>query len=291
MSTAFSPSSPRDPRLASLLVVTRDWTRRSSFMVTSTIPPFLSKSTCLTVPTSRPPTRTGAPVFRPLMSDMRAFSSYLRAQGEPPPPPTYTMVMASTTRLTMATTPTRSSVQVRALDRFISPPHSACHGKAWSGQELADVGIARLLQVVGRALELHLALLQHQELGPLEDRQVVHHAGDELPVPPHDEGAGHVEGVAELVGDEDGGHSVQVAHLDDEVGDGGGGDGVQARGGLVIKDDAGPRGQGPGHGHPPALAPGQLRGHAVVELVELDEPQHLAHAVLDLVLAEGVLQQ
>ncbi len=75
MSTAFSPSSPSAPRVTVLCVVTRDRTRRSRRISTSTIPlPSGAKSTLVTVPTSTPPTRTGAPCFSPLTSDISAFT-------------------------------------------------------------------------------------------------------------------------------------------------------------------------------------------------------------------------
>src|SRR5207247_6315333 len=91
-------------------------------MSTSTSPLPFANSTFVTVPTSTPPTRTGAPGLSPLTSFMVALSVYFRAQGEPPPDPMYRMVPARTNRLTMTTTPTRSSVQVRAFLSAISPP-------------------------------------------------------------------------------------------------------------------------------------------------------------------------
>ena len=61
--------------MASLSVVTRSFTRRSSRIVTSTIPePPPAKSTWVTVPTSTPPTRTGEPDFRPFTSFMSALT-------------------------------------------------------------------------------------------------------------------------------------------------------------------------------------------------------------------------
>src|SRR6185295_14116252 len=112
------------------------------------------------------------------------------------------MAKARMKRLNSTTTPPRSSVQVRALDLFI--------GGSLSGKELTYVGVPRGLELAGRALEMHLALPQHQELGAGQEGRVLEPAEDELPVLAEDEGARHVEGVAQLVGDQDRGHPVQV---------------------------------------------------------------------------------
>src|SRR6185295_5506052 len=140
------------------------------------------------------------------------------------------MAKARMKRLASTTTPTRNSVQLRAaLDLSM----------AWapSGKELTNVGIAGRLEVVRRALEVDLPFPQHQELGAGEQARLLEPAEAELLVIAKDEGPGHVESVAELMGNEDGGDAIQVAHLDDQVGDGGGGDGVEAGGGLVVQHE------------------------------------------------------
>src|SRR5438552_16489579 len=114
------------------------------------------------------------------------------------------MVPARTQRLTIATTPTLSSVQLSAFLSAISPSqrfsiprfttadqeHGAAQRRRAVGgsrggrerpswilrecppyllrQELADIRVGRGLQLVGRALEEHLALAQHHELRSLE---------------------------------------------------------------------------------------------------------------------------
>jgi hypothetical protein len=62
---------PSEPRVARLSLVMRSRTRRSRRITTSTMPRGAS-STRRTVPTSTPPSRTGAPGFSPLTSDMSA---------------------------------------------------------------------------------------------------------------------------------------------------------------------------------------------------------------------------
>jgi hypothetical protein len=65
-STAASPSSDTDPRVANEVVVIRGRFSFSTSITTSTRSP--TNSTPVTDPTSTPATRTGAPSFKPATS-------------------------------------------------------------------------------------------------------------------------------------------------------------------------------------------------------------------------------
>src|SRR5262245_30743005 len=110
-------------------------------------------------------------------------------------------------RLVSTTRPTRSSLQVRAL--LLSMVGTPWFPPA-SGKELAKVGIARGRELVGAALEDHGPVAEHEELRAGDELEVlVAHELRLVPGTLH-ERARHVEGVAELVGDEDRAHPVEV---------------------------------------------------------------------------------
>ena len=57
---------------------------------------------------------------------------------------------------------------------------------------------------------------------------------------------------------------------------------VERAEGLIEQKHARPHGQRPGQRHALALSARELRGQAVREAVEVDEPQQLTHALVDL---------
>ncbi len=85
----------------------------------------------------------------------------------------------------------------------------------------------------------------------------------------------HKKGVAQLMSDQDRAHPLQVAQLDDLFIDGDSRYRVEPRCRLVVQQDPRLRGHGPGDRHPAALAARELRGTAVDELAESNEPEHL----------------
>jgi hypothetical protein len=86
---------------------------------------------------------------------------------------------------------------------------------------------------------------------------------------------GEGEGVLEAVGDEERGSVGCIALLDDEVDDGGGGDGIEAAGGGVVQDEVGLGDDGAGDGDAATHAAGELGWELVDGLGELDELEDL----------------
>ena len=130
-------------------------------------------------------------------------------------------------------------------------------------QELPDVRVRRRLQLVGRALE-HAPCPSRsiRNSVPSRRRHVVHHARDVLVVLLDTNVRATLKASRswwvtriELT-------PSRSRTLHDQVGDGGGGDGVEAGGGLVVEHDLRARGQGARHRHPAPLAAGELGGHA-----------------------------
>ena len=132
-------------------------------------------------------------------------------------------------------------------------------------------------QLAGIALERDLAVAQHDELrlvgllrrGLLE-RQ--------LAAAPERRVLGDVEGVAQLVGDDDRADAFEVAQLDDFLVHGDRRNRIEAGRRLVVEQDARLGRHRPGDGHAPPLAARQLGRLAVDEIGQADEAEDFLDA-------------
>ncbi len=89
---------------------------------------------------------------------------------------------------------------------------------------------------------------------------------------------GDVEGVAQLVGDDDRADTFEVAQLDDFLVHGDRRDRIEAGRRLVVEQDARLGRHRPGDGHAPPLAARQLRRLAVDEIGQADEAEDFLDA-------------
>ena len=99
------------------------------------------------------------------------------------------------------------------------------------------------------------------------------------------------EGVLKAMRDQQGRGAVDVALLDDEFDDGGGGDGVEAAGGRVVEQQLGLVDEGAGDGDAPPHAAGEAGRKKGKGLFEADESERLADAGVDFVVGDAFLDQ
>ena len=156
-------------------------------------------------------------------------------------------------------------------------------------QKLTDEAVLTLEKLVEGAIEDEAAFFEHEEGGI-----GVGVAGGERD---HATPFGVVaviaegEGVLQAMGDEQGGSCMNVALLDDELDDGGGGDGIEAAGGRVVEDQLGFVDEGAGDGHAPPHAAGKAGRIKVEGFFEADEAERLADAAVDLLVGHALLNQ
>ena len=84
---------------------------------------------------------------------------------------------------------------------------------------------------------------------------------------------------------------VDVALLDDELNDGGGGDGVEAAGGRVVEQQIGMIDEGAGDGDAALHASGEAGGKEGEGLLEADEGEGFVDAGVDFVVGDEFLNQ
>jgi hypothetical protein len=84
---------------------------------------------------------------------------------------------------------------------------------------------------------------------------------------------------------------VDVALLDDQFDDGGGGEGVEAAGGRVVEQQLGLADEGAGDGHAAAHSAGEAGREEVEGLLQLDKAQGIADAAVDFVVGNPLLNQ
>ena len=131
-------------------------------------------------------------------------------------------------------------------------------------------------EFLGGAVEDDLPLVENEEFGAVVDAAVgdgFHFSG--LLV---ESAHGKDEGVLEAMGDEERSGVRDVALFDDELDDGGGGDGIETAGGGVVEDEVGMGDDGAGDGDAASHASGEFGGVFGDGVGEFDEVEDLFDA-------------
>src|SRR5919198_3576959 len=178
-----------------------------------------------------------------------------------------------------------------AYDSSFIIPHSSFLLSV-SADEPLDVGVLGLVQRLVRALEDDLAAAQHQHLRVDEAEALALLLEGDLAVVVDDRVLrGQVLDVVHLVRDEDRGDVLEVAQLDRQLADGARGRRVQSRRRLVEHDDLRAADERPRDSDAPPHAPRELDRHLVDGVLEVDEAEHAADLLLDLLLGHALLVQ
>jgi len=154
------------------------------------------------------------------------------------------------------------------------------------GEVFLEPGVVGVDEFFGGAVEDDFAFVEDQEFGAVVDAVV----GDLLDLFSLriEAAAGEEVGVLNAMGDDERGGLGDVALFDDEVDDGGGGDGVEAAGGGVVKDEVGIGDDGAGDGDAAAHSSGEFGGELFDGVFEGDELERFDDAAVDLLLGDVI---
>jgi len=155
-----------------------------------------------------------------------------------------------------------------------------------SGEVFLEPGVVGVDELFGGAVEDYFSFVEDQEFCAVVDAVV----GDLLDFfgLRVEAAAGEEVGVLNAVGDDERGGLGDVALLDDEVNDSGGGDGIEAAGGGVVEDEIGMGDDGAGDGDAAAHSSGEFGGDFIDGVFEGDELERFDDAAVNLLLGDAV---